>query len=171
MSFTNEVVSINGNDGQNDRQVDGFEVFAAQAEARLRPVLVARYGVEVGNDVCADAMAYAWEHRHEVLPMTNPVGYLFRVAQSAARRHHRWSRTPELPPAPPATSSEPDPGLHDALRLLSEDQRVAVVLVHGYGWSYEEVADVQGVPISTVRNHLHRGLKRLRRVLEDSHGQ
>jgi DNA-directed RNA polymerase specialized sigma24 family protein len=66
-----------------------FEDVAAEAEPRLRRALVARYGVELGNDLCSDALAYGWEHRDRVGAMTNPIGYLYRVAQSSARRYHR----------------------------------------------------------------------------------
>ena len=39
-----------------------FETFIASAEPRLRRAFVARFGVEEGNDVTADVVAYAWEH-------------------------------------------------------------------------------------------------------------
>lgn len=83
-----------------------FDAFAAGDGERLRRVLVARYGVEIGNDVCADALAYAWEHWERVGPMDNPVGYLYRVAQSASRRHRRWRQRPQLPIELPARPSE-----------------------------------------------------------------
>jgi RNA polymerase sigma factor (sigma-70 family) len=62
----------------------------------------------------------------------------------------------------------PEPGLHQALATLSPAQRVAVLLVHGLGWSYAEAADAMNIPVTTIRNHLHRGLKRLRRSLGES---
>jgi RNA polymerase sigma-70 factor (ECF subfamily) len=129
-------------------------------------VLIAHYGIEVGPDVAADVLAWAWEHWEDVRLMTNPVGYLYRVGQSSARRHHRWARRVVLPQEV-ATSDVPlhEPRLDAALAQLNAAQRVAVILVHGLDWSYQEAADVLGVPISTVRNHLHRGLKRLRREL------
>jgi RNA polymerase sigma factor (sigma-70 family) len=165
VSFTSEVIAVAPVDIQPD-----FDRFARAVGDRLRVVLVARYGVELGNDACAEALAFAWERRETVLAMENPAGYLYRVAQTAVRRDHRRRRVPDLPVEAPVTLADPEPGLHDALRRLTEDQRVAVVLVHGYGWRYQEVADVLGVPVSTVRNHLHRGLKRLRRLLGGTHG-
>ncbi|MGH1490332.1 MAG: RNA polymerase sigma factor [Acidimicrobiales bacterium] len=50
---------------------------------------------------------------------------------------------------------------------LKPDQRVAIVMVHGHGHSYAEAAEVLGVPITTVSNHLNRGLGRLRQYLEE----
>jgi RNA polymerase sigma factor (sigma-70 family) len=52
------------------------------------------------------------------------------------------------------------------LAQLSDRQRVAVVLVHGFGWTLREVAELTGTKITTVQNHLERGLARLRSGLE-----
>ena len=115
--------------------------------------------------VSADALAYAWERWDEIGPMASPVGYLYRVGQSKARRHHRWRRTIDLPPEtrPPDDTTTL---LHDALLRLKPDQRVAVVLVHCHRYSYEEAASMLDVPLSTLRNHLHRGVATLRKILE-----
>jgi RNA polymerase sigma factor (sigma-70 family) len=142
-----------------------FQEFVETVVQRLRRALVARYGVDVGNDVCADALAYAWEHWTDVAAMRNPTGYLYRVAQSAARRHHRWRRRPTFPPESAPLRGETEPGLDKALARLSEAHRISVLLVHAYGWTYEETAELLGVPVSTVRNHLHRGMKKLRGAL------
>jgi RNA polymerase sigma factor (sigma-70 family) len=63
-------------------------------------------------------------------------------------------------------SSRFEPGLPVALAALSEAQRVAVVLVHGYGWTLREVADLTAVTVSTVQSHAERGLSKLRSALE-----
>lgn len=144
-----------------------FDLFARDAGARLQNALVARYGVDVGADATGDAMAYAWEHRDELAAMTNPVGYLNRVAQTAVRRQHRWERRPSFPPETAAEVTASEPQLPAELARLRPDVRVAVVLVHGYGWTYAEVATLLDVPVSTVRNHVHRGTGRLRKALED----
>jgi RNA polymerase sigma factor (sigma-70 family) len=94
--------------------------------------------------------------------MHNPAGYLYRVGQSATRRRRR----PRLDlPSAADGGHEFEPGLVDALRELTEHQRVAVLLVHGYDWTYAEVGDLLEVSVSTVRNHLRRGLDHLQRVL------
>jgi DNA-directed RNA polymerase specialized sigma24 family protein len=143
-----------------------FETFIASAEPRLRRALVARFGVEHGNDITADVLAYAWEHWATVATTTNPIGYLYRVGQSRARRYRRWARPVALPMEPSPLGVHVEPGLGAALTRLSDDQRVAVILVHSYGWTYAEAAEALGTPISTFRNHLHRGMARLRTLLE-----
>jgi DNA-directed RNA polymerase specialized sigma24 family protein len=93
--------------------------------------------------------------------MNNAPGYLFRVGQSRTR----WRRS-VLTYEPRV--SEPlsfEPGLVAALKSLSARQRTAVVLVHGFGWTLREVAELTGTSVSTVQNHLERGLAHLRRAL------
>jgi DNA-directed RNA polymerase specialized sigma24 family protein len=41
-----------------------------------------------------------------------------------------------------------------------------VVLVHGFGWTLREVAELRGVKVTSVQTHLERGLRRLRAALE-----
>ena len=143
-----------------------FSTFVVTDGASLRRVLVAHYGVEVGSEVASDALAWAWEHWDRVQKMDNPCGFLYRVAQSSARRHRRWQRHVVLPPeAPIAGRPAPEPGLDRALAHLSASQRVAVLLVYGLDWSYKDAAAAMDVPVTTIRNHLARGLARLRREL------
>jgi RNA polymerase sigma-70 factor (ECF subfamily) len=144
-----------------------FEQFATNDGQRLRRVLVARFGVDAGNDVTDEAMAYAWEHWDRVRSLANPVGYLYRVAQSAARRHARWRRAPRFPPETSAPAGIGEPGLPAALAALKPVPRTCVVLVHVYDWTYEETAAVLGISTGAVRNHLHRGLRVLRSELGD----
>jgi DNA-directed RNA polymerase specialized sigma24 family protein len=68
---------------------ESFEGFLASATPQLRRAFVARYGPELGNEVFADATAWAWEHREQLEAMTNPVGYLFRVGQTSVRSQVR----------------------------------------------------------------------------------
>jgi len=139
-----------------------FEQFFATAEPRLRRALVATYGGERGREASAEALAWAWEHWPKVQAMEHPLGYLYRVAQSRSR-----PRKVTVLFAPPS-ASEPwiEPALAGALARLSERQRVCVVLVHGFGWTLREVADLTDTALTTVETHVRRGLDRLRAALE-----
>ena len=138
-----------------------FSAFVAGAEPRLRRALTLLRGVDAGRDAAAEAMAWAWEHWSEVEAMANPVGYLYRVGQSRSR-----FRTPRFAP-PPTPPDAPgfEPGLVPALGRLTDRQRTAVVLVHGCGWTHQEVADALGVSRSSVATHIERGLAQLRAEL------
>jgi RNA polymerase sigma factor (sigma-70 family) len=146
-----------------------FEQFVDDAEPRLRRALCASYGAQVGREATVDALAYAWEHWHRLASMANPVGYLYRVGETSARRQ-LTRRSP--PPPEPATAADMvdtvdvEPGLDEALAHLSPQQRAVVVLVHGFGYPLREVAATLEVSLSTVRNHLARAMTRLRRDLE-----
>ncbi len=105
-----------------------------------------------------EALLYGYEHWPQIANLTNPLGYLFRVGQSRTRSRRsrslveRWG----------AAEAVVEPKLSDLLRGLSVSQRTVVVLVHGYGWTHAEVAELLAVSSSTVQTHLERALARLR---------
>ena len=57
-----------------------------------------------------------------------------------------------------------------ALRELPEMERAVLVLYHQEEVSYEGIAAALGLPINTVRTHLHRGRKRLSQALSGRRG-
>jgi RNA polymerase sigma-70 factor (ECF subfamily) len=59
--------------------------------------------------------------------------------------------------------SEP---LSRALALLSPDQRQVIVLADIEEYSYQEIAEIMGCSIGTVRSRLHRARALLRRMIE-----
>lgn len=138
-----------------------FTRFVKETEPRLSHALAAAYGPEVGAEATADALVWAWEQWERVRKMRNPSGYIYRVGQSKARRYFRPQK---LFPAwaPPSV----DPTLPVVLEGLSKNQRVATVLIHAYGYTEREVADLLGISRWSVRTHAERGLARLRMALE-----
>ena len=138
-----------------------FEAFVAATQPRLSRALAAAYGFEDGRDATAEALAYAFEHWDKLQHVANLPGYLFRVGQTRGRR--RRSRV--LFAIPEGDEHRFEPALPAALASLTERQRLAVVLVHGYGYSLREVSELTGIKPTTVQNHLTRGLARLRAKL------
>jgi RNA polymerase sigma-70 factor (ECF subfamily) len=61
--------------------------------------------------------------------------------------------------------AEVQAAVESALRELPEMERAVLVLYHQEECSYEGIAAALGLPINTVRTHLHRGRKRLSEVL------
>lgn len=55
-----------------------------------------------------------------------------------------------------------------ALLSLPERERAVMVLFHQEELSYEGVAAALGLPVNTVRTHLHRGRNRLRELLAET---
>ncbi len=58
-----------------------------------------------------------------------------------------------------------DADIETALAALPPDFRAAVVLCDVEGLSYDEIADVLGVKMGTVRSRIHRGRSMLRKAL------
>jgi DNA-directed RNA polymerase specialized sigma24 family protein len=146
----------------------GFEEFAKTEGGRLRAGLVATYGPDTGSDASAEAMAYAWEHWDRISTMNNAVGYLYRVGQTSALKARR--KQGFLPVPPPEALPHFEPGLLPALEALTEQQRVAVLLVHAFGWKQTDAAKLLEISPSSIRTHLKRGLKKLALALEvESH--
>jgi RNA polymerase sigma-70 factor (ECF subfamily) len=56
--------------------------------------------------------------------------------------------------------------VEDQLQRLSLIERAVLVLYHQEERTYEQIALALGLPIGTVRTHLHRGRKKLREGIE-----
>lgn len=138
----------------------------------------------VGNrddafDVAQETFVRAWRGLGDFRGEARFSTWLYRIAYRvsltamARRRDLHLDDLPEFA----CSSAEWDPEeaadrelnrrlLRQALMGLSPPYRTALVLYHMEGLSYEEIASVTGVPIGTVRTHLHRGREILRRELE-----
>ena len=53
-----------------------------------------------------------------------------------------------------------------AMGRLPEEQRSAILLKEYHGLTFQEIAELQGVPLSTVKTRLYQGLTVLRRELD-----
>ncbi len=86
------------------------------------------------------------------------------MGQSAAKKYRRGAVVAD----PQYDEPQPwfEPALIPALAGLSDRQRTAVVLRHGFGHSYREISEVMGVSVATVQKHIDRALTKLRRTLE-----
>lgn len=146
----------------------GFEEFVRADGERLRRVMSSQYGVDIGCESTDSALAWAWEHWDRLRGMSNPAGYLYRVAQTQARRTIARGRPVTFPPEPTVgadSGASIDGDLAVALLSLPDQQRLAVLMVHVYGWTPIEVGRITGTPAVTVRSHLRRGLRHLRTSL------
>lgn len=97
--------------------------------------------------------------------------WLFRLALTASVDYQRRERRRPEPVEAPDVADDLSPGLGDgitaamlgsALRELPEDYRVPTVLRDLYGLPYQEIADLTGRPLGTVKVMVHRGRASLR---------
>jgi RNA polymerase sigma-70 factor (ECF subfamily) len=104
--------------------------------------------------------------------------WLYRIARNqvctALRRRRQWADLPEDGPAAPA-DDEPafapeQAGLiHVCLGRLTPAHREVLVLRFIEGMTYEQMAEVVGCPVGTVRSRLHHAKWALRHEMEVSH--
>ena len=104
--------------------------------------------------------------------------WLHRVTVNTVLDDRKWrSRRPDqlsaVPDAAygPGSAETSDPGarlrLERALASLPDRARMAIVL-HGIeGYRYEEIAEIMGVALGTVKSHIHRARALLLERLED----
>jgi RNA polymerase sigma-70 factor (ECF subfamily) len=69
-----------------------------------------------------------------------------------------------------ASRSELSAHLEQALGELPEDQRLAIILSDVQGYAYEDIAEVMGVAVGTVKSRISRGRSRLRAMLQEDTG-
>jgi RNA polymerase sigma-70 factor, ECF subfamily len=77
---------------------------------------------------------------------------------------------PDADPERTALGIERGRVLHAALGTITPDQRNAIVLFDVEGYDYQEIADLTGVSLGTVKSRIHRGRLALRERLAGSMG-
>lgn len=130
------------------------------------------------DDVAQEAFVTAWrkldrfEGRSSFRSWVS--GVAFRIARDAKRAHGRanvrdadWlAQQDEASEAP----IEDRIALDRAMAQLPEEQRAAVALCLGEGFSHSEAAAILKLPLGTVKSHVARGRERLLRALETNDG-
>jgi RNA polymerase sigma-70 factor (ECF subfamily) len=120
---------------------------------------------EVASDALAESYAQALRRGSE---LSSPAAWIWRAAfRIAAGEMKRISTeapgTVEMAHAPPDSVRD----LVDALKAVSPNQRLALVL-HDYAdRPMEEVCEVMGITRATAYVHLSQGRRRLRAQLEE----
>ena len=68
-------------------------------------------------------------------------------------------------PAAHAERMELNRTIEQGIAALPHDQRLAVLLCDVHGYAYEEIAEITGVPMGTVKSRINRGRIKLREQL------
>lgn len=149
--------------------------YAGQARRVARAVL----GNEAdADDAAQDGFLAALKNLGRYDP-GRPFGpWILRIVANAAtdRRRRRKVRAAEpIPVQTAARERSPDESavwaefnaaLETALEQLPERRRMAVVLFDVEGYTHQEIADVLGVPVGTVRSDVFHARRTLRKALE-----
>ncbi|HYD88066.1 MAG TPA: sigma-70 family RNA polymerase sigma factor [Vitreimonas sp.] len=127
------------------------------------------------DDIAQEAFVTAWrklaqfESRSSFRSWVSGIG--FRIARDARRSHQRASlRDTEWRAQQDETEDEAPLedriALAEAMAALPEEQRAAVALCLGEGFSHSEAAAILKLPLGTVKSHVTRGRERLLQALE-----
>ena len=122
---------------------------------------------ELAEDMAQGTLVKAWQAHTAFRPGTNLRAWLFTILRNEfytyRRRSWRQSHWDEIKGGRIATPAEPQHWaleLSDATRGLHElpdGQRESLILVAAAGFSYEEAAEICGVPVGTVKSRVARG--------------
>jgi RNA polymerase sigma-70 factor (ECF subfamily) len=151
-----------------------FEAFyrLTRPEA-LRTVVFVLNDLDLAVDAVDEALARAYERWDTLAESPNLTGWVIRVAVNFGRNRQRRRLLERRKPlvsrdADPDLAAVADPALARALARLDFDQRTVVVLRYHLDWSVEQVAAALEIPPGTVKSRLHRGLRRLETLLEET---
>jgi RNA polymerase sigma-70 factor (ECF subfamily) len=132
--------------------------------------------VAAADDLVQDCLTRALGKIHLWQEGTDLRAWLFTILHNQyvnqVRRAVREGAAVGLSETEPMLTRAPHQGkrlelrdLERAIAKLPEEQRSVILLVGLEGMRYEEVADVLGVPVGTIRSRLSRGREALRRLM------
>lgn len=160
-------------------QQDIEEAFDRYGDAVLRACVATGLGRADAEDALQETFLKYATSRTPFLTESHQKAWLLRVAINTARDMQRRASNRDLPlveadgPEPSRHEDEVSDGVctsmdvREALRSLSDDQRVAVLLALGEGYTAPEVARIMSKPTNTVYSLITRGKRKLREVLGD----
>jgi len=155
-----------------------------------RPIYALAYRVigreEDARDVCQETFLRAFRALPGFKGQAKFSSWLYRIALNLCRDWIRRQRRTPVMQAPEgvelvelASERGPVESIEDlvsrrvlsevvaeAMALLPEEQRTAIILKEYHGMTFQEIADLQGCPLSTVKTRLYQGLSVLRRHLQ-----
>ena len=167
----------------------GFEQIVRHYSGMVFSLAARLVGPADAEDVVQETFLRAWHSLSRFRGESSLKTWLYAIALNRARaRHGTLSRLkavftpgktrddevfasldgaadPALSPEENAVVTERRRRLREAIRALSDEFRTAVVLRDLEGLSYEEVAEVLGIPVGTVRSRLARGRALLKEKL------
>jgi len=164
---------------QTDQTDGGAVPFDEFAEAQLRPLSRLAYLLTgdhaAADDLAAEALLAAWNQWDRLAGRPNRGAYvrgiLVHLAASRTRSAVRERRRIRLfhagwTEAAPGRDSDDVLDVRSALAQLAPRRRACVVLRLAFDLSEEDVAQLLGVSVGTVKSQTSRGVAQLVRLLE-----
>lgn len=128
------------------------------------------------DDLVQETLVKAWHKQDTFQPGTNIRAWLFTILRNEFYSQMR-KRGREVSDAEgaltEAMATHPDQlgkldlaDMKNALQMLPDDQREAIILIGASGLSYEEAAEVCGCAVGTVKSRVSRARTRLADILD-----
>lgn len=161
-------------------QVEAYNLLVSRWERRVYNYLLRITGNrEDALDLTQDAFLKAYQNLRKLEDPTRFAPWLYRIAHNEAysllRKRRPEVDVDELEPAGTDTGirvggnsvfpMELGLAVARALERLSSEQREAVVLKIYQGFKFEEMAEILGCPVSTVKSRLYSALELLKKDL------
>jgi len=127
----------------------------------------------VSEDLVQEVFFRILKYRHSYRTDTAFRAWMYQIARNARLDHLRrrrpeasWdpSMSPAVEPADTAQQGQESALLHRALLHLGEDKREVLVLSRFQDLKYEEIAQLLGCEVGTVKTRVHRALQELRQI-------
>jgi RNA polymerase sigma-70 factor (ECF subfamily) len=129
------------------------------------------------EDLAQDTLLRAWNSRASFQPGTNLKAWTFMILRNQfySDKRRSWRSTPLDPETAertlvattnPIATLELDE-VRRALAMLPDDQREALIMIGAGGLSYEEVSEICGVAVGTIKSRVSRARDRLARILTE----
>jgi RNA polymerase sigma-70 factor, ECF subfamily len=163
-----------------DRHVQDA-MLAAVPSLRAFAISLAR-NTDRAGDLVQETLVRAWAHRDSFETGTNMSAWLFTILRNLFRSEYRKRRrevedatgsyADGLVTAPAQNSHMEFEDFGAALDKIPQDQREALILVGASGFSYEEVAQICGCAVGTIKSRVNRARRQLadRLALENAEG-
>lgn len=127
------------------------------------------------DDMAQETFLAAWTQAKSFRRQGSVRSWLFSIAWRKAKdSQRRWFRSTRRDTAYHEFSSGDEAAetgtedrilLRQALLSLPMDQRAAVALCLGSGYTHAEAADMLGIPLGTIKSYVLRGREKLRDIL------
>ena len=150
---------------------DAFNLLVRQWEKPIYNFIVRMIrDREEALDLCQDAFMKAYRELDTLKDLDRFSAWLYRIAHNTCYSRLRKDIGKTFVELQPDTSSsrpsvESRLAVEKALQHLPEEQREAVVLKVFHDLKFEEIAQIQGAPVSTVKSRLYMGFEKLRSIL------
>jgi len=121
-------------------------------------------------DLCQDSFMKAYRELKTLKDRDRFSAWLYRIAHNTSFSRLRKNQGKTFVELNPDSGSTRMPiesrlAVEKALQYLPEDQREVVVLKVFHSLKFEEIAVIQGAPVSTVKSRLYMGFEKLRGIL------